>query len=88
MRGRRPVSRGERCLDSRGGRPGPDFVICVTDPLSEQLAELQLTLGEGPCRDVLASATPVLAADLGGEQPGRRWPGFAAQARLLGRLPR
>src|SRR5258708_17606030 len=66
-----------------GGR-GPDFVICVTDPVSEQLAELQLTLGEGPCHDVLTSAAPVLAADLGSEQSSRRWPGFAAQARLLG----
>jgi hypothetical protein len=43
-----------------------------------------LTLGEGPCHDVLASAAPVLAADLGDEQSGRRWPGFAAQACLLG----
>ena len=47
------------------GDQGPDFVICVTDPVAEQLAELQLTLGEGPCHDVLASAAPVLAADLG-----------------------
>jgi len=63
---------------------GPDFVICATDPVCEQLAELQVTLGEGPCHDVLASAAPVLAADLGDEQSGRRWPGFAAQACLLG----
>jgi ANTAR domain len=55
-------------------------VICVTDPVSEQLAELQLTLGEGPCHDVLASAAP----DLGDEQSGHRWPGFAPQACLLG----
>lgn len=66
------------------GARGPDFVICVTDPVSERLAELQLTLGEGPCHDVLAAAAPVLAADLGDEQSARRWPGFAAQARLLG----
>jgi len=66
-----------------GGR-GPDFVICVTDPVAEQLAELQLTLGEGPCHDVLASAAPVLTADLSSEHSSRRWPGFAAQARLLG----
>ena len=51
-------------VTAAGGR-GPDFVMCVTDPVSEQLAELQLTLGEGPCHDVLASAAPVLAADLG-----------------------
>lgn len=62
----------------------PDFVVCVTDPVCEQLAELQLTLGEGPCHDVLAFAAPVLAADLDEEQSGRRWPGFAAQARRLG----
>jgi hypothetical protein len=66
------------------GDGGPDFVMCVTDPVSEQLAELQLTLGEGPCHDVLASAAPVLAADLGDERSGRRWPGFAAPAARLG----
>ena len=66
------------------GGQGPDFVICVTDSVSEQLAELQLTLGEGPCRDVLASGAPVLTADLGSEQSGRRWPLFAAQALPLG----
>jgi ANTAR domain-containing protein len=66
-----------------GGR-GPDFVICVTDAVAEQLAELQLTLGEGPCHEVLASAAPVLAADLSSEHSDRRWPVFAAQARLLG----
>jgi hypothetical protein len=66
------------------GGQRPDFVICVTDPVCEQLAELQMTLGEGPCHDVLTSAGPVLAADLGDEQSARRWPGFAEQARLLG----
>ena len=63
---------------------GPDFVMCVTDPVSEQLAEVQLMLGEGPCHDVLATAAPVLAGDLGDDQPGRRWPGFTAEARQLG----
>jgi hypothetical protein len=63
---------------------GPDFVICVTDPVAEQLAELQLTLGQGPCHDVLDSAAPVLAADLDDEDSGRRWPGFATQASVLG----
>jgi hypothetical protein len=66
-----------------GGRR-PDFAVCVTGPVSEQLAELQLTLGEGPCHDVLASAAPVLAADLADEESGRRWPGFAASAGRLG----
>jgi hypothetical protein len=66
-----------------GGR-GPDFVMSVTDPVAEQLAELQLTLGEGPCHDALASAAPVLAANLGDELSGRRWPGFSGPASRLG----
>jgi hypothetical protein len=40
----------------------PDFVMCVTDLVSEQLAELRLTTGEGPCHDVL-----VVLADPRGE---------------------
>jgi hypothetical protein len=67
---------------ARDGRP--EFVMCVTDSVCEQLAELQLMLGEGPCREVLASASPVLAADLGEEEFGRRWPAFAPAARRLG----
>jgi len=62
----------------------PDFVMCVTDPVSEQLAELQLTLGEGPCHDVLASAGPVLAGDLGDAESARRWPAFTPAACQLG----
>jgi hypothetical protein len=67
---------------ARGG--DPDFVMCVTGQASEQLAELQLMLGEGPCHDVLASAAPVLATDLGDAESIRRWPGFAPAARRLG----
>lgn len=63
---------------------GPDFVMCVTDLVSEQLAEVQLTLGEGPCHDVLATAAPVLAADLGDVQSSRRWPAFTPEARQFG----
>ena len=63
---------------------GPDFVLSVTDRVSEQLAELQLLLGEGPSLDVLAAAAPVLAADLGDEESGRRWPAFTAEARTAG----
>jgi ANTAR domain len=66
------------------GERGPDFVMCVTDPVGEQLADLQLTLGEGPCCDVLASAAPVLAPDLGDEGSVRRWPGFAEPAGRIG----
>jgi ANTAR domain len=62
----------------------PDFVMCVTDLVSEQLPELQLTLGEGPCHDVLASAGPVLAGDLADAEFSRRWPAFTPAARQLG----
>jgi hypothetical protein len=74
---------GGAWLSAASGR-GPDFVMCVTDLVSEQLAEVQLTLGEGPCQDVLATAAPVLAGDLSDEESGRRWPGFTAEARGLG----
>lgn len=63
---------------------GPDFVMCVTDPVGEQLAEVQQMLGEGPCHDVLASAAPVLAPNLGDGASRHRWPGFAPQALRLG----
>jgi ANTAR domain len=63
---------------------GPDFVMCVTDPVSEQLVEVQLVVGEGPCYDALATAAPVLTADLGDEQSSRRWPAFTPEARQLG----
>jgi ANTAR domain len=59
----------------------PDFIMFVTDPVGERLSELQLTLGEGPCHDVLASAAPVLAANLGEAESGRRWPAFTPEAR-------
>jgi hypothetical protein len=48
--------------------------MCVDGPAGEQLAELQLTLGEGPSHDVLESAAPVLAAALGDESSGRPAP--------------
>jgi hypothetical protein len=62
----------------------PDFLMFVTDPICERLSELQLTLGEGPCHDVLASAAPVLATDLGDAEFGRRWPVFTPEARAQG----
>jgi hypothetical protein len=62
----------------------PDVIMCVTDPAGEQLAELQLTLGEGPAQDAQASAAPVLVADLEADEPRLRWPAFTPGARRLG----
>jgi hypothetical protein len=56
----------------------------ITDAVSEQLAELQLTLGEGPSLDVSAFGGPVLASDLGTTEAGSRWPAFAPAARQAG----
>ncbi|MER6785814.1 ANTAR domain-containing protein [Streptomyces sp. NPDC000658] len=66
--------------------------LCGTDDISEQLEELQLTLGEGPCVDAFTHGSAVLAPDLltGGLQD--RWPVFAdaaleAGARAVFALP-
>jgi hypothetical protein len=56
----------------------------VTDDVSERLAELQLTLGEGPSLDVAVSGGLVLASDLAVGEGGRRWPVFAPAARQAG----
>jgi hypothetical protein len=52
----------------------------VTDEVSEHLAELQLTLGEGPALDVAAFGRPALASDLAERESGCRWPAFAPAA--------
>ncbi len=52
----------------------------VTDGVSERLAELELTLGEGPSLDAAASGGPVLASDLGARDAVGRWPVFAPAA--------
>jgi hypothetical protein len=56
----------------------------ATDEVSERLAELQLTLGEGPCPDACSYGGPVLVSDLGEAEAGRRWPVFAPAARQAG----
>jgi ANTAR domain-containing protein len=60
------------------------YLMQVTDDVGERLAELQLTLGEGPCTDARASGGPVLASDLGGMEAADRWPVFAQAARQAG----
>ena len=63
---------------ARGAEAG--HLMRATDELSEQLAELELTLGEGPCRDASTSGGPMLASDLSEMQAFRRWPVFAPAA--------
>jgi len=61
-------------------RAGSAHVMDVTDDVSERLAELQLTLGEGPRADASAAGGPVLVPDLAAGHIMSRWPGFAPLA--------
>ncbi len=63
-----------------GGGEEAGHLMSVTDEVAGQLAELQLTFGEGPCADARASGGPVLASDLGGLDEARRWPIFTPAA--------
>jgi hypothetical protein len=65
---------------SAGSNGEAGHLMRVTNEVSGRLAELQLTLGEGPSLDASASGGPALASDLGDEEFGRRWPVFAPAA--------
>jgi hypothetical protein len=55
--------------------------LCVTDPVTAGLEELQYTLGEGPSLDASAGGHPVAEPDRRGPA---RWPAFAAAAAAAG----
>jgi ANTAR domain/GAF domain len=67
---------------ARGAEAG--HLMRITDKVSGLLAELELTLGEGPCEDASARGGPVLASDLGEVEAVRRWPVFAPAAGQAG----
>jgi hypothetical protein len=73
---------GAWLIAARGAEEG--HLMRVTDEVSGLLAELQMTLGEGPGPDAVASRGAVLASDLDAEEAGRRWPVFAPAARQAG----
>ena len=83
---RRGSSRGSRHRRLAGAARDAEagHLMQVTDEVSRQLAELQLTLGEGPLLDTSASNGPVLASDLADAEPGTRWPAFTSAARRAG----
>jgi ANTAR domain len=70
-------------LIAAGGKEA-DHLMWATDEVSELLAELQLTLGEGPGPDALAYGGPVLVSDLDDFETVRRWPLFASAAGQVG----
>jgi hypothetical protein len=55
-------------------------VLCAIGPLSRELEELQLTVGEGPSLEVLAGGPSVLVGDLDSVEEQARWPLFAPAA--------
>jgi hypothetical protein len=52
--------------------------VFATDPRSDELEELQCTLGESPCIDALSADGAVLVTDRWSAGSARRWPTFAA----------
>ena len=57
----------------------PGQAMCVTDVIGESLAEVQITLGEGPCHDAVIYGVPVLAACLA-DGTGHPWAVFGEAA--------
>ncbi|WP_327357643.1 GAF and ANTAR domain-containing protein [Streptomyces sp. NBC_01304] len=56
------------------------YPLCSTDDISEQLEELQLTLGEGPCVDAFTHQRAVLTPDLRAAELQDCWSVFANAA--------
>jgi hypothetical protein len=69
---------------SAGSSGDGGHLMRATDEVSQRLAELQLTLGEGPSLDAFASGGPALASDLADREAGRRWPTFTPAACAAG----
>lgn len=57
--------------------------VWATDPVAEQLEELQLTYSEGPVVDAISRGRPALAPDLL-DWPKGAWPLFAPAAAAIG----
>ena len=67
-------------------RTAASHPLCSTDDISEQLEELQLTLGVGPCVDAFTHGSAVLTPDLRTGELQGRWPVFADAALQAGAL--
>lgn len=65
-----------------GGRQH-QIIVHGTDPLAEQLEDLQVSLGEGPCTEAVRTGRPVLVPDLAGHHTVS-WPQFATAALARG----
>jgi hypothetical protein len=59
-------------------------LVFATDPLGEELVELQTISGEGPAVEAAAGFEPVLVPDLADEQSRGLWPGYVPGALRAG----
>lgn len=59
-------------------------LVYATDPLAQNIDELQFTLGEGPCLDAYLRDRPQLFPHLETSADAARWPAFALDAMDLG----
>ncbi|MEU6666590.1 GAF and ANTAR domain-containing protein [Streptomyces sp. NPDC046727] len=69
---------------SISGGTGVRVTWCASDRVAARLAELQYTVGDGPCQTALDDGAPVIAADLTQGPDVGRWPIFAHEAVGLG----
>ncbi len=60
----------------------PPLVVATCGPNAEQLEELQVMLGEGPCVDAAAGRRPVFETHIAGAG-STRWPAYAPAAQAL-----
>ncbi|MGW8062237.1 GAF and ANTAR domain-containing protein [Streptomyces ziwulingensis] len=58
--------------------------LCATGARATFLAEIQATLGDGPCVSAAESGAAVLACDLTAGADAGRWPVYAQQATAVG----
>ena len=63
---------------------GMPVQLSSTDDQAARLAEVQATLGDGPCLHAARLGAPVLAADLTAGRDALRWPVFAQEATAAG----
>jgi hypothetical protein len=63
---------------------GPHEPVFATDPRSDELEDLQATLGQGPSAEVMGGGGPVLEGELDGAEALARWPEFTPTALARG----
>ncbi|GAA3893105.1 GAF domain-containing protein [Streptomyces lacrimifluminis] len=68
----------------QGNGADSGVVLCASDDVAAQLAEIQYTLGEGPGTEAVRLRAPVFATDLTRPPDARRWPLFSVQATKAG----